>query len=585
MGLSMMNVDRLLSMEMTVAPGARVGLVPVATLYLRLGLRDSRLQSKLGDGRDGRMERDVRSLHWESHTFLMERALLTLWMQATIKATTRTIFGNEVISVIAGAKDEQQLRRHLYRWFQCITRGRPAPLDRCPTNPKYEVVDDGTLPSDYLKDLPKSEPKDRPVPLNVVHGILESRVEGVVRTDPQMHAAYVSEMLHTVIARRVNVTPEERKTLLRYYQNTLGYKYPDPDRGHAELCLYWTLDIIRTWQNSLLEPDEPKKMADEPVFVAPAQPEAGALSRIWKFVVARMPVWWKGSGNAPQEQSTNELPEPEPDMAEPTLANRTVPIVDLLVQYLTDNLSTPKKASAPTVAETRRVMQALVHSAFTTAVTLHHQTTHLLPLEQWLDKNDVTNATNLFLIEERQCREMYAELERTPVAKEGLIRALELLERGCTIGLYACIDKTPRKFQHFVNISTQVQVKEQCYDTDGFTRQQLHRFLRICQWAIANVRLYLQLPNDDAQSVVRGTSTLDIVSLINLRGTNLPGAGCHEGQDLANRIYKCKHDTEILRQVRSWLRKKGYGERQYAADSLQKRRKRLVSVENLEHWD
>jgi hypothetical protein len=98
------------------------------------------------------------------------------------------------------------------------------------------------------------------------------------------------------------------------------------------------------------------------------------------------------------------------------------------------------------------------------------------------------------------------------------------------------------------------------------------------------VRSFIELPDADARAVASGASTQDLGTLVSLRSTIRPEAGCAAGKELAAKVHKCSGDSQIIRTVHRWLAKNGYGERRYVAETLAKRQKSYEPIDTRSHW-
>lgn len=579
MGRTMMGLDRLLSTTTTVAP---VGRVPTASMYLRLGLRDKRLKDRLHpDGATPPLHRDRMSVHWDSQAALVERILVSLWMRAAKEAAGRTVFANDVMRIINGADCAERLHRRLFQWCRCILQGRMGLLEEVAPPGPMSSVEAGTFPGESAPVWP-TVPK--PPILHWADVKVHIEKHATVTQNQCWEEEHRPELIRFAIA-KMGVGPE-RDGVIAYLHRKYHYSHPDPHRGQAELCLHWVLDILNEWQKKLVE----QKDVFYDALGEEMEPPTGAgsrmrtaVDRLRSFILARVPLWW----SAPLVQAPRAAPQvsspPAPvqeDVPEDSLDAMVTPIVELLVQFLTDD--PPPLTSPPTAVEVQPVLHAVLLSVFTSAVTLHHYSTYLQDAKDWVDPWHLEKATDLQLVEDRQTREMHRQLDATTVSFDDLSRALRLLEDACEIGIFACLDHTTA-FQHFVSVQCAAEMQA-LRGRDDEDRRVLFRLLRICKWSAGYVRSFIELPDADARAVASGASTQDLGTLVSLRSTIRPEAGCAAGKELAAKVHKCSGDSQIIRTVHRWLAKNGYGERRYVAETLAKRQKSYEPIDTRSHW-
>ena len=222
-------------------------------------------------------------------------------------------------------------------------------------------------------------------------------------------------------------------------------------------------------------------------------------------------------------------------------------------------------------------LRTVLEAAFVNAAALYH-----LTVADQYDHGGYGHAGDVLTLRRHYRRAMYAALDGPHLPDDLLLTLLVLTRDACIIGIYGLVetDEAPTQYHLHRDLVDRLHAAR---TGDAAARSLRRRLLRMLDTSLEGIALYVRLPRGGRErSVAAGTDDQPLEKILNLRGTVRAGTLCPLGVELATAVQDrtCTSDADIVRVVGRWLRRHGYGEREYLAAQVNRKRTQLMAVDD-----
>ena len=344
----------------------------------------------------------------------------------------------------------------------------------------------------------------------------------------------------------------------------LNTEWPDRDRSIKEALLQQLHMVFQVWATATKKPDA----AAAPV--GGGAPEASIVSRFFSAF-----VWFMTLGKTPRTTAIHETVDDSGSLEE--LA-QPIYLTNLCVQGI--------KRSCPEVMgpSVETLVQNLIVTIQNTVAYLHnlYETMQTPPID-----GDVDGLTKLIKLTEMRMAKLLGELDvQLDIPEHMLTYLFYLLRSACHMGLY--IIQWRRLVLGDAGIAADDVVQNICSMSTGSGKEVLDdigkmierdellvldsfysRFLFVVQYIENYTRLSRE--SKDRKFIKYPHSTIVMAPKKPVFKDSKVMADTNR---LITAMERCMDNQQIVWQVRDWLRESGYGERQYIASSVAKKRER-----------
>ena len=370
-------------------------------------------------------------------------------------------------------------------------------------------------------------------------------------------------MAHVLLS-RLRATTTNQKTfydiLTKWkFLDSVNPQWPDRDRSIKEALFQQLYLVFKVWAQATKKPEDG----------APPQPNGNIVGRFFSAFVWFMALEGPQRISPVNHTAGDELGNLE-ELAQPI--------------YLTNILLQSIKRSCPEIMGpgVETFVQNLIVTIQNTVAYFHnlYEIAHGTALE-----NDVDGYTNLIKLTEMRMAQLLEDLDIQMHVPEHMVSYLfYLLRSACNMGSYVlqwrllviatgqpqgdhediCHMSTGSGQEVFGDIKT-INERRELLVLDSF----FARFLFVVQY----IENYTKLQRDSKDRVLIKYPHSTIVMAAK-KPIYQDSDVVKATKPLITKVERCKDNQQIIWVVRDWLREEGYGERQYIASSITKKRTR-----------
>jgi hypothetical protein len=501
----------------------------------------------------------------------------SLWMRTFNHNRAHKSLQDDVFVIIGQSTMVDDMNRRLYR---LLSKHQHYRNHMGHSDPHLDAIEGGVGPRDqHIRIQKRREPK-RAKAESIA--FLRENWPGLFGTDIGLFSTiFHAEMIHSVLSFCRKQTDK-----IETFQNALTHwgriteqdgTWPDRDRGTKEALFSHMFDIFKTW-NGILTPPDPD------ATVEPSRPTVSSFFTAF--------VWYISLGGPVQTRTTAISGTKMEHVLHSDTDNLAVPI------FMTNLLVDAVKRRCPELQSNLLELLVLqIVSTIQNCVVYIHQLLNFTNGVKY-ESDDMTNMTKL--TELRLSRTLQRLHNQMDIPDHIIHYVCYLMGSACRIGMYTLLFQVsklkvaaplevplmdvplmevplmevPPRNICFMSTGPAIETLEYIDSmTDIPKIASIDNIFSTFLWVVQFIENFTKLPRDSVET-----------QLIQHPHSTIPANPkapvfqeeklIKEGKDLKTKVSACQDNEQIILCLRTWLKERNYGERQYIAGTVSKKRSR-----------